>query len=233
MKISIQDGDSMDKKEERKSLAAHEEGAEEPGEFAEFEEGIPELKGPRAKIEARDLPKKKKDEAAALRERIDNLTAELEKREKELREAEERSLRAVADSENYKKRLARENEEKSKYLIMSLLEDILPALDNLGQAQEAVEAGKGGLDQLREGVSMTRQQIVDILAKHGLEKLDVEGKPFDPATSEALQMQETDEHEDGHVMREFMPGYRYKDRIVRPAKVQVARNASAEPGSEG
>jgi len=183
-----------------------------------------ELKRQKSKLEKKELPKRKKDEINRLKGIVNNLTDELAMRESELVEAQDKTARAVADADNYKKRMAREAEERSKYATESLVKNLLPALDNLDKASEAVENETADITQLSEGVRLTREQFLDILKKHGLSRIDVVDKPFDPATSEAIQMEETIDREDGEVIREFAPGYMFKDRVVRHAKVLIARN---------
>lgn len=182
-----------------------------------------EPKRKKSKLEKKELPKKKKDEINRLKEIISNITDELKMREGELIEAQEKTARAMADADNFKKRLAREKEEHSKYATESLVKSLLPALDNLDKASEAVENEAVDIGQLSEGVRLTREQFLDILKKQGLSRIDVVNKQFDPATSEAIQMEDTTDREDGEVIREFTPGYMFKNRVVRHAKVLIAR----------
>ncbi len=218
MKVPIQDNDTP--------TSGDREG---PGSVKERDIPGKEIKRKSGKLEKKELPKKKKDEINKLKSIISNLTEKLEKRESELVIAEERALRAVADSENYSKRLTREYNEKSRFAALSLIESILPVLDNLEKARQAIEEGSGSLDQLGEGVRMTHQQFVDILGGQGLEKLDVVGKPFDPTLCEAVHVEQTSDNEDGTVTRELAPGYSFNGRVIRAAKVCVARNSPGEP----
>lgn len=214
MKISIQDGND----------SPSEEAAKDPGGSGDDQGSAQKNpKRKKSKLEKKELPKKKKDEINKLKEIISNITDELQMRESELIEAQERTARAMADADNFKKRIAREKEEHSKYATESLIKSLLPALDNLDKASEAVEDETIGIEQLSEGVRLTREQFLDILKKQGLSRIDVVNKPYDPATSEAIQMEDTTDREDGEVIREFAPGYMFKDRVVRHAKVLIAR----------
>ena len=130
----------------------------------------------------------------------------------------------MADADNFKKRIERESDENIKYATESLVKSILPVLDNLEMATDAVHSGDGGIEQLLEGVNLTHSQFIDVLKSHGVERIDVTGQPLDPMTSEAVQVQPSDDHEDGHVIREFLSGYRLKGKVIRPAKVLVASN---------
>ncbi len=234
MKIPIQDGGEPPAVDVSKSPAKQEETLE-PSEPASGGDDAPKgQKRKKSRLEKKELPKKKKDEINKLKEIISNLTEELIKREQKLIEAQEKAVRSMADADNYKKRMARESEEQAKYATALLIENLLPVLDNLDKAGDAVNDGHGGIAQLSEGVRLTHEQFLNILKKHGLERLDVVNKPFDPNVSEAITMEDTTEHEDGTVIREFVPGYRFKERVIRPAKVQIARNQphSMEPSED-
>jgi len=201
LKIDIENGDSPQ---------APEKGSPESGELVK-----------------KELPKKKQTEAKELKDIINNLTEELKKREEELRAADEMAKRAVAEMENFKKRIAREREEESRYARASLVEALLPVLDNLEKAVEASKEEGSDPNSLREGVEMVRRQLADILARNGLEKVTSLGKDFDPETMEAVHMIESEQHDDGVVTAEFSPGYRFKDRLIRHAKVQVSKNSGS------
>jgi len=187
------------------------------------------LKRKRQAIEKKELPKKKRDEINRLKEIIGNFTEELKQREQELVMAEEKAKRAVADAQNYKKRLDRESGERAKFALAGIVESLLPVLDNLDKATQAAGSDSSGTDQLVEGLKLTSRQFYDILNNSGLERLDVEGKPFDPETSEAVHMEDSTEVEDGAVLREFVTGYKFKGRVIRPAKVVISSNRPQAP----
>lgn len=230
MRIKIDDEGSLE------ASGQEEDREESPSEFEEenTREGV-EKEGPsmagadREKITKKELPRKKHDEIAKLNEMVANLTEELQKRESELVDEKDKALRAMADAENFKKRLSREREDERRYAGASLIEELLPVMDNFDNAISAAKADQAESKGLVEGVEMIRRQIMDVLQKHGLEKLSSVGKPFDPETMEAIHLLESGEHEDGEVVEEYIPGYKYADRVLRHAKVQVARN----PGKEG
>lgn len=159
---------------------------------------------------------------------VDKLGQEVERLTLELAEAKKEALRAHADADNYKKRLTREKEEIQKYAGQAVIEAILPALDHLAQALFSAENDEENFKALVRGVEMIEFQFQDVLAGQGLEKIDPTGQPFDPETSEALGTLTTDEVEEGMVTAVFMPGYRYKGRIIRHAKVQVSHKPAPE-----
>lgn len=143
----------------------------------------------------------------------------------ELAQKHEEMLRILAESENFKKRLTREKDDFCKFATGSLLEDLIPALDNLALALShgpKNEACKGFLD----GVEMTMKIFHDILNKHGLEIVGREGEAFNPARHEAIGQEERADMEDGTVCRLLQSGYVLNNRLLRPAKVLVSRKCS-------
>ena len=136
------------------------------------------------------------------------------------KEAEEAKLRALADTENVKKRLMRETEELRKYAGESVLSDLLPVLDNLDLAlahARGVEACK----DIVMGVDMTRKIFLDTLKRHGLEATGAVGEAFDPQYHEAVGMDANPELPDNAVAQLMQSGYLLKGRLLRPAKVSV------------
>lgn len=216
MKISIEDGDNVTQNEMKQY-------SDDQALTAERKKGIKVMDREKAPLRKKGLPGKKPTSENELKGIIENLTQELKKREDELLLAEDKAIRAQAETENFKKRMSRENIEARKYAAASIIEDLLPSLDNLEKAVAHVQGDAPEVAQLRQGVEMVGKQVADVLKKHGLVKIDVVGKPYDPETSEALQMVETTEYEDGIVLEEFFPGFKFKDRVIRPAKVTVAK----------
>lgn len=142
--------------------------------------------------------------------------------EVELARAKDDMLRALAEMENVKRRLAREKDEFQKYAIEGVLGDLLPVLDNLDMAlayAEKSEACKGFV----QGVEMTRKVFLDILAAHGLEPVGGLGEEFNPEWHEAVGAQPSDEHPEGHVCQLMQKGYKLKGRLLRPAKVLISK----------
>ncbi len=130
-------------------------------------------------------------------------------------------LRKQADFENARKRLEREREESQRRMGMDLLGRLLPILDNF---QRALSAGPPGdsPDPFREGVSMTLQQMKEILAREGLEEIPSVGEPFDPHVHEAVETQVVEGLEEGIVLEEMRKGYRFRGQLLRPALVRVS-----------
>jgi molecular chaperone GrpE len=129
-------------------------------------------------------------------------------------------LLAMADFENYKKRLQRDIESIVTSHRRSLLERFLPVLDNLERALQS----KGG-DGLRGGIEQTLKGFEAVLASEGVKPIDVKGKPFDPSVAEAIGTAPGDGTDDDVVLEVAEKGYSIGDQLLRPAKVIVAKNA--------
>lgn len=144
----------------------------------------------------------------------------------ELAKARDEKLRMAAETENLKKRLQREKEDFCKYATESVLEDLLPVLDNLDLALEHGRKSGAG-QELINGVEMTRKLFLDILTRHSLDPLGEPGEDFDPAWHEALAQQPDPTMEPGKVCQVVQKGYRLKGRLLRPAKVLVSTACDA------
>jgi molecular chaperone GrpE len=131
------------------------------------------------------------------------------------------ALRSQADFENYKKRSAREKDDTIKYANSSLLERLLPIVDNfeLGLAAAREE---GEDSPVFSGMSLVFKQLNDFLTDNGLQPIDAVGKKFDPNVHEAIAHEPSDHVREGQVIRQTRRGYRYKDRLLRPASVVVS-----------
>jgi molecular chaperone GrpE len=136
----------------------------------------------------------------------------------------DRYVRLNADFDNYKKRAARERQESIRYANESLLEKLIPVLDNFDMAMLAANNPQAGTaDSLRTGVNMIHTQLKAAIQEAGLEELSAVGKPFDPHLHEAVSQQESTEVPEGSVLQQLRKGYKLKDRLVRPATVVVAK----------
>jgi molecular chaperone GrpE len=146
----------------------------------------------------------------------------------------DRLLRTAADLENFKKRAARERTEAAQHANVALLLKLLPVLDHFEMAQattQSTEAPPGGNAALQAGITMIQQQLKGILAETGLEEIDANGKPFDPALHEAVSQLETDDAPEGQVVQQIRKGYKLYDRLLRPAAVVVAKKPAAPPAA--
>lgn len=190
------------------------EGLESGEEVLEAEE-IEEVEEP-AETEAPEMVEAEEAEEAEEGDTIDKL-------KEELAAEKEKYLRQAAEFENYKRRLERERATSLKYAEENVLKELLPVVDNL---ERALEQGKDNSDfkDFYEGVELTYKGLMSTLEKFEVTPIESVGESFDPNHHEALTMEETSDVEHNTVYREFQKGYMYKDRLLRPAKVVVAKN---------
>ena len=144
----------------------------------------------------------------------------------ELAELRDRSIRTLADFENYRRRSDREREDLKRYATTDVLRDMLPVVDNL---ERALAAG-GSIDDLKTGVDLTLRQFKDLLRQRGVGEVEATGKPFDPAVHEAVAREEDPEVAAPTVKAELQRGYTLHGRLLRPALVKVAMPAGEGGG---
>jgi molecular chaperone GrpE len=138
-------------------------------------------------------------------------------------------LLAVADLDNYRRRVQKEADQERRYASLPLARDLLPALDNLHRALEAARNG-GDVNQLAQGVQMVARQFDDIFAKHSIVPIAAANKPFDPNLHQAIQQVPAPGKPPLTVLTECERGYTLHDRVVRPSTVIVS--APAEKNDE-
>ena len=131
-----------------------------------------------------------------------------------------RVLRLTADYDNYRKRAQREKEDVRQFANQGLLEKLLPVLDNF---EMAITAVKEADPSIKDGVQMIYDQLFAVLKDSGMEPIDAMGEPFDPNLHEALSQEETSDANEGAVVQQVQRGYKLNDRLVRPARVVVAK----------
>jgi molecular chaperone GrpE len=145
----------------------------------------------------------------------------------ELQAAKDRELRCHAELDNFRKRAARELDEKLRYANMSLLRDLLPVLDNV---ERAIQAAQQNTDPtaLLDGFKMVQQQVEDVLKRHHCLRIEALGTPFDPHVHHAVMQQASDEHPANTVVMVTQNGYQLYDRVVRPSQVIVSKKTSQD-----
>ena len=131
------------------------------------------------------------------------------------------ALRSQADFENYKKRSAREKEEAIKYANSALLERLVAIIDNFELGLAAAKE-QGEQSPIYSGMVLVQKQLNDLLAENRLDPIEAEGKKFDPNVHEAIAHEPSNQVAEGIVLRQTRRGYRFKDRLLRPAKVIVS-----------
>jgi molecular chaperone GrpE len=165
-----------------------------------------------------DLAAPQSVEMAALREQIAN-------KDKEVAELKDKYLRALADTENIRKRMRQQSEDTVRLQRENLLRDLLPITDNLERAVEAARGGGNG-KPIVEGVEMVLRSLLDFLRTNGVIPRESVGRPFDPQFHEAVDHVESGEHPPNTVISEFHRGYQVGERVLRPARVAVAKAPS-------
>jgi len=153
---------------------------------------------------------------------------ELEKLVAEKTDLRNTLVRLQADFDNYRKRIERERHQERHRGAETLVEHLLPVLDAFDRA---ISSHRGAAhDEYRKGFELIRKQLFDVLAKQGVQRIETEGKPFDPHVHHAIERVETTEHPDGAVLEELQAGYIFHGKVLRPAMVRVAVNPE-EQGS--
>lgn len=156
---------------------------------------------------------------------LKDLQAKFEAAEEKSKEHYERLLRISAEFENYKKRSAREMEDFKKFANESLIKEILPVVDNLERAIESsANNGDSVSDSITQGVEMTLREILKIFEKFGVKPIAAMGEVFNPALHQAMMQEESEDHSENTVLREFQKGYTMNDRLLRPSMVVVSKS---------
>ena len=153
---------------------------------------------------------------------------ELENAKAEVKEFQDKYLRLCADTENYKKRMARDSAEREKFHNEAIIKELLPVLDNLERALSHAGESEDTAGGIVEGVKMVMKQLTDALVKFGVTPVAEAGQPFDPNREQAIMQVETAEYEPGMVVAVVQKGYMLNDRLLRPAMVTVSKRPEGE-----
>lgn len=163
----------------------------------------------------------------------DELSEEIREELEELERLRERHLRLAAEYDNFRKRTRREMSEARERAQADLVTRLLDALDDLQRVLDT-PADATTVEALHEGVEMVGRKLGKELREAGLEPIEAEGHPFDPHLHEALLTTPvTDPDQDGLVSRVLVTGYRFGDRVIRPARVEVMKHRSSDGEVEG
>lgn len=148
-------------------------------------------------------------------------TQEAENFEEKFKNLEQEYLRVHADFENVKKRLEREKYQALEYCYEGIAKDLLPIVDTLEKALESAREAKE--EAISDGIKLTLDNLLKVLGKHGIEVIAQEGE-FDPQHHDAIMQVPSSEVEEGQIVQTLQKGYKYKERVIRPAMVSVAKN---------
>lgn len=146
--------------------------------------------------------------------------------EAELAEYKDRLLRALAETENVRRRAQREREDASKYAIAGFAKDLLSAADNLRRALESLPESEAKDERTRSllaGVAATERELLGVFERYGIKRIDPRGEAFDHNFHQAIFEAERPDQPSGSVVEVLQPGYVLHDRLLRPAMVGVAK----------
>jgi molecular chaperone GrpE len=178
------------------------------------EEASPDVSGGLAPVEGGPVAPLTREQIEALRRERDELKDEL--------------LHRRADFENYRKRVERDRQAAAFEAEASLLRQLVPTLDNLERALAAATQDS----PLRHGVELIRRELVALMESRGVAVEEPVGQAFDPELHQALSHEQTSDAADGSVLEVLGKGYRFRDRLLRPALVKVAKGRDDDGGSE-
>ena len=143
----------------------------------------------------------------------------------QLQQSEDKYLRVHADFENVKKRLEKEKYQAIDYASEKFARDLLPPIDSLQMALKSAQLELGAeelLGKLKEGIELTLKNFNTVFEKHDISTVETNGE-FDPNFHDAVMQVDSAEHEDGQVVQELQKGYKYKERLLRPAMVSICK----------
>lgn len=174
-----------------------------------------------------DHKEDKTEEAQAAEPAEQTEQSECDKIEGQLKETQDQLLRALAETDNVRKRAERERQEVTQYAITNFARDLLTVADNLTRAIESMEKNTSeDLNTLLEGVKITEKELQQVFEKYKIEKIAPGEEPFNHNFHQAMFEVETDDHPAGIIVNVMQVGYKLGDRLLRPAMVGVAKPKS-------
>ncbi len=168
------------------------------------------------------------ESSLSFEQQVEALTGQLDKLQLEVDTHKDTAVRAKAESENIRRRAEREISNASKFALEKFAREILSVVDSLEKALELPADEDGQVKATREGVELTYKLLVATLEKFSIQQISPVGESFNPELHEAMVMQESDEHEPNSVMNVIQMGYSLNGRLIRPARVIVAKGKSPE-----
>jgi molecular chaperone GrpE len=156
--------------------------------------------------------------------------AELEKLRAEKEELLQTLVRRQADFENFRKRTERDRHEEGRRGVERLVLDLIPVIDAFDRALESHQ--DPAYEEYRKGVILIRRQLWDAISRHGVQRVDADGKMFDPHLHQAIERVDSIDYADGYILHVFQDGYMFHGKIIRPAIVRVAVHPVPEGESE-
>lgn len=154
---------------------------------------------------------------------VEQLKQQAESKDKQLREYIAAYKSKTAETDEIRIRLQKENENRLEQIKADFFKKLIPITDNFMRAIDSAQSS-ADYESLKQGIEMTYSQLLSILKESGVETISTSGRKFDPQTDEAFMTEETsDPNKDNEIVEELEPGYLFKDRLLKPAKVKVAK----------
>ena len=173
-------------------------------------------------VEEKPEEQAEEDAAEAVEEQVEEKQEdELEKLKNEHETLKNQYVRLAADFDNYRKRQAQERESLLKYGTVECLTKMVEVIDNFERAMKSIDK-IDNIEKMKENFSILNKQFMDSLTKMGLEVISAEGQTFDPNIHEAVMQTPTSEYPEETIIAELQKGYKYGDKVLRPARVNVA-----------
>lgn len=157
------------------------------------------------------------------------LAAANQKLQAEKREIYERLLRKQAELENFRKRLQREKEDLLQHATADLIRALLPVLDGFERALK--QRDENVPEEFYQGIQLIHRELLEVLGRAGLVRVETSGKTFDPHVHQAVERIEAPGYRDQEIVEELQPGYKLKQRLLRPAVVKVAVRSGNSSGA--
>lgn len=183
-----------------------------------------EKQKPEEQVESVD--EAQQSEELSSEQQVASLTEQLEAALKDAESHKDSALRAKAEADNIRRRAEREVSNASKFALERFAKEILAVVDSLEKALET-KTDDETQKAMHEGISLTHKLFLDTLKKFNVEQISPLGESFDPSLHEAMVMQESEEHEPNSVMMVVQTGYQLNGRLIRPARVIVAKGKVA------
>lgn len=199
---------------------------ESPLDDADAMEGLADISGPAA-----FKAKQKADQAEEANQALIELTGKLTAMEAALAQSNDQLLRTVAEMDNLRKRSVREREDASKYAVTGFAKDLLDVADTFTRALQAIPADlreDARINSLIEGIEATERSLLTTFEKSGIKKIEPLDEPFNPHFHEVMFEAPVPGKAAGIIIQVIEPGYVINDRLLRPARVGVAKATPAE-----
>jgi molecular chaperone GrpE len=154
---------------------------------------------------------------------VEQLKQQAEAKDKQLREYIAAYKSKTAETDEIRVRLQKENENRLEQIKADFFKKLIPILDNFKRAINSAQSS-ADYESLKQGIEMTYSQLLNTLKESGVETVPTTGRKFDPQTDEAFMIEDTtDPDKDNEIVEELESGYLFKDRLLKPAKVKVAK----------